>query len=44
MCRDNNLPVVVFNLNNHGDLLRLVKGEVVGTAVGNNMAMTGTGS
>jgi uridylate kinase len=44
MCRDNNLPVVVFNLNNHGDLLRLVRGEVVGTAVGNNMAMTGTGS
>jgi uridylate kinase len=44
MCRDNNLPVVVFNLNNHGDLLRLVRGEVVGTAVGNNLAMTGTGS
>ena len=44
MCRDNNLPVVVFNLNNHGDLIRLVKGEVVGTAVGNNLALTGTGS
>lgn len=35
MCRDNNLPLRVFNLNNPGDLGRLVQGEPVGTAVAN---------
>jgi uridylate kinase len=33
MCRDNRLPLRVFNLNNHGDLTRIVRGEDVGTAV-----------
>jgi uridylate kinase len=33
MCRDNRLPLRVFNLNNSGDLLRIVRGEEVGTAV-----------
>ena len=33
MCRDNGLPVRVFNLNNPGDLTRIVRGEDVGTAV-----------
>ncbi|MCC6171132.1 MAG: UMP kinase [Gammaproteobacteria bacterium] len=36
MCRDNNLPLRVFNLNNPGDLLRIARGEDVGTAVTNN--------
>jgi uridylate kinase len=44
MCRDNNLPLIVFNLNNAGDLVRLVKGETLGTAVANDMPMTGTGA
>ena len=35
MCRDNRLPLRVFNLNNSGDLTRLVKGEDVGTSVTN---------
>jgi uridylate kinase len=35
MCRDNNLPLIVFNLNNAGDLVRLVSGETLGTTVGN---------
>jgi uridylate kinase len=35
MCRDNNLPLQVFNLNNAGDLLRIVRGENVGTVVAN---------
>jgi uridylate kinase len=35
MCRDNHLPLRVFNLNNPGDLTRIVRGEDVGTAVGN---------
>jgi uridylate kinase len=33
MCRDNHLPLRVFNLNNPGDLTRIVRGEEVGTAV-----------
>src|SRR6266700_2351102 len=33
MCRDNRLPLRVFNLNNSGDLTRIVKGEDVGTLV-----------
>jgi len=35
MCRDNNLPLQVFNLNNAGDLMRIVLGEDVGTVVSN---------
>jgi uridylate kinase len=42
MCRENDLPLIVFNLNNAGDLLRLVKGEILGTAVANNLSRTGT--
>lgn len=42
MCRENNLPLVVFNLNNAGDLIRLVKGETLGTAVSNQAPKTGT--
>jgi uridylate kinase len=33
MCRDNRLPLRVFNLNNPGDLTRIVQGEEVGTSV-----------
>ncbi len=33
MCSDNNLPVKVFNMNNSGDLMRLVMGEDIGTTV-----------
>jgi uridylate kinase len=33
MCRDNHLPLRVFNLNNPGDLTRIVRGEEVGTLV-----------
>jgi uridylate kinase len=33
MCRDNNLPLQVFNLHNAGDLLRIVAGEDIGTVV-----------
>jgi len=35
MCRDNRLPLRVFNLNNPGDLTRIVRGEDVGTVVTN---------
>lgn len=35
MCRDNNLPLQVFNLGNAGDMLRIVQGESIGTVVRN---------
>ncbi len=33
LCRENNIPIVVFNMNVVGNLLRIVKGEQVGTIV-----------
>jgi uridylate kinase len=33
MCRDNGLPILVFNLNTHGNIMRMVSGEPVGTLV-----------
>jgi len=42
MCRENNLPLIVFNMNNAGDLVRLVNGAALGTAVANNLSPTGT--
>ena len=33
MCRDNNIPLQVFNMNHEGDLIRAVCGENVGTLV-----------
>ena len=33
MCRENNLPLQVFNLFHAGDLVRIVQGEDVGTVV-----------
>ena len=35
MCRDNRMPLTVFNLNNAGDLPRVVRGEDIGTIVTN---------
>jgi uridylate kinase len=37
MCRDNGLPLRVFNLNNEGDLMRIVDGADVGTLVANGL-------
>jgi uridylate kinase len=33
MCRDNNIPIVVFNFNREGSLLKILKGEPIGTIV-----------
>ena len=33
MCRDNHLPLQIFNLNHPGDLTRIVRGEELGTVV-----------
>ena len=37
MCRDNNLPLRVFDLTKPGELLRIVRGEDVGTLVTNGL-------
>lgn len=34
LCMDNRLPLVVFNVGQSGNLVRLVRGEAVGTRVG----------
>ena len=33
MCRENNLPIIIFNLNQHGNIRRVVLGEKVGSLV-----------
>jgi uridylate kinase len=33
LCRENNLPILVFNLNVHGNIQRVVQGEKVGSLV-----------
>jgi len=33
LCMENNLPIIVFNMNKPGNLLQVVKGEMVGTLV-----------
>ena len=35
LCRENNLPIIVFNINTAGNLLRILQGERVGTIVAN---------
>jgi uridylate kinase len=33
LCKENKLPIVVFNMNSHNDLKRLILGDIVGTLV-----------
>jgi uridylate kinase len=33
MCRDNNMPVVVFNMNTRGNLKKVVSGESIGSLI-----------
>ena len=33
LCKENNLPIIVFNMNEHGNLKRLILGEKIGTVV-----------
>jgi len=33
MCRDNQLPIIVFNLNVSGNIMRMSKGEALGTLI-----------
>ena len=34
LSRDNDMPIIVFDVSRRGDLLRIVQGEDVGTLVG----------
>ena len=36
LCRDNDLPIVVFNLLEHGNIKRVICGENVGTTISND--------
>ncbi|WP_019986505.1 UMP kinase [Rudanella lutea] len=36
LCRENNLPIIVFDMNKPGNLNRLVSGEDVGTLISND--------
>ncbi len=33
MCRDNQLPIIVFNLNTFGNIMRMAMGEPIGTVI-----------
>ena len=33
LCKDNNLPIIVFNLNQHGNIRKVVLGEKIGSLV-----------
>ncbi len=33
MCRDNKLPIIVFNLNQSGNIMRMSMGEAIGTLI-----------
>ena len=33
MCRDNHLPIIVFNLNQKGNIMRMAMGEPIGTVI-----------
>lgn len=33
MCKENNMPIYVFDMNTHGNLLKVVQGENIGTLV-----------
>jgi uridylate kinase len=33
MCRDNHLPIIVFNLNTPGNIMRMSMGEPIGTVI-----------
>jgi uridylate kinase len=35
MCRENNMPVIVFDMNKSGNLMKLINGDKIGTLVSN---------
>jgi uridylate kinase len=41
LCKDNNLPIIVFNLNHRGNIRRVVLGEKIGSRVSAQGASAG---
>jgi uridylate kinase len=35
LCQENNMPIIVFDINGEGNLVKIVKGEQIGTLVSN---------
>jgi uridylate kinase len=35
ICKENNMPIIVFDINEEGSLLKIIKGEKIGTLVTN---------
>jgi uridylate kinase len=35
LSQENNLPIIVFNMNEQGNLLKVIKGEEIGTKIKN---------
>ena len=33
LCKENNLPIIVFDMNKPGNLIKLIEGEKVGTLI-----------
>jgi uridylate kinase len=33
LCKENKIPIIVFDMNKHGNLLEVAKGEKIGTLV-----------
>ncbi len=40
LCKDNNIPIMVFDLSVSGNIVRAIKGETVGTIVGGSCAVS----
>jgi len=38
LCKENNLPIIVFDMNTAGNLMRLLNGEAMGTLVNSGAA------
>ena len=34
LCKENNLPIIVFNMDKPGNLMKVITGENIGTSVG----------
>jgi len=37
LCKENDLPIIVFNMNKEGNLLKIVRGDGIGTTVGHKI-------
>ena len=33
LCKDNNVPIIVFNIKNKGNIRRVIEGEKIGSLV-----------